>query len=255
MKSKISNPFYHILFWAVVTTVLVLVFGRSWNNNLHAFYFISLLLPVVMATSYFFNFYLVPFFLLKKKYFWFGLYSFYMLVLSLYFQMIVVVFSYIYFANFNLEEIATNIIDQVILLAFVMYAVVFAGSIFVMLQQLVSSRNELEQLKEEKKKMETPFLELTSNRKSVRVFYSDILFIESLADYIKVHTTSKKEITSKEKISALEKRLPGIFVRIHRSFIVNREKITSYNNNEIEIDGVVLNIGRSYKQKALEKLS
>ncbi len=75
MKSRITNPVYHILFWLVVTTILVMVFGRSWNNNLHAFYFITLLLPVVMATSYFFNYYLVPYFLLKKKIFlvWFVL--------------------------------------------------------------------------------------------------------------------------------------------------------------------------------------
>lgn len=254
MKSKISNPFYHILFWIVVTILFILVFGRMWNNNLHAFYFISLQLPVVMATSYFFNFFLVPYYLLRRRYFWFGLYFFYTVVLSLYFQMLVVFFSYLYFTSFNPEAISFKIIDKIILLAFVMYAVVFSGSFFVMLQQLISSRSELETLKAEKKKRESPYLELISNRKLVRVPFDEILFIESLSDYVKVNTTSKTDITSKEKISTLEKRLPDLFVRIHRSFIVNREKVTGMNNNEIELGETILSIGRSYKQQALEKL-
>ncbi|HKI89117.1 MAG TPA: LytTR family DNA-binding domain-containing protein [Draconibacterium sp.] len=254
MKSKITKPIYHILFWLVATTILVLVFGRSWKNNLNAFYFISLLLPVVMATSYFFNYFLVPYFLLKKKYFWFGLYFFYTLVLSLYFQMLVIIFSYIYFTNFNLEEIATNIIDQIILLAFVMYVIVFAGSFFVMLQQLFNSRRELELMKEEQKKMEKPFLELVSNRKTVRIPYDDIIYIESISDYIKVHSMKLGEITSKEKISVVDEKLPEQFLRIHRSFIVNTEEITGFNYNEIEVTGTKLNIGRSYKKRILDAL-
>lgn len=249
MKSKISNPFYHVLFWVVVTTILILVFGKSWENNLHAFYFISLFLPVVMATSYFFNFYLVPNFLLKKRYFWFGLYFFYMLVLSLYLQMIVVVFSYIYFTNFNLEEIAVNIFDQIILLAFVMYAVVFAGSFLVMLQQLVERQKELEQFRTEKEKAKQQVLELISNRQKVRIPLDNIYYIESLSDYIKVHSINQSDVTSKEKISALAERLPDNFLRIHRSFIINSNKITRFNSNEVEINQVTLSIGRSYKQQ------
>jgi hypothetical protein len=251
MKSKISNPLYHILFWLVVTTILIMVFGRSWNNNLHAFYFISLLLPVVMATSYFFNYYLVPYYLLKKRYFWFGLYFFYMLVLSLYLQMLVVLFSYIYFTNFNLEEIAVNIIDQIILLAFVMYAVVFAGSFFIMIQQLAERQKELEQLRVEKEKAKQQVLELVSNRQKVRIPFDDIFYIESMSDYIKVHSTSQSEVVSKEKISALAKRLPENFLRIHRSFIINTNKINQFNSTEVVINQATLNIGRSYKKNVL----
>lgn len=253
MKSKISNPLYHILFWLVVATILILVFGRSWENNLQAFYFISMLMPVVMGTSYIFNYYLVPQFLLKKKYFWFGLYFFYTMVVSLYLEMLVLIFSLMYLANFELEQMGPNSTDT-LLLAVVLYMVVFFGSFLLMVQQLFDRNRELEMLQTEKKKMEKPVLELVSNRKSVRVPYENIIYIESLADYIKVHTTDIKEITSKQKISTLEKRLPDLFIRIHRSFIVNRDKITGFNNNEIMLGELVLNIGRSYKQHALEKL-
>jgi DNA-binding LytR/AlgR family response regulator len=123
-----------------------------------------------------------------------------------------------------------------------------------MVQQLMKSNRELEAINEEKSKMENPFLELLSNRKLMRILYDEIVYIESLADYIKLHTTDKREITSKEKISVLEEKLPGFFIRIHRSFIVNLNKVTGFNNNEVEIGATVLPIGRSYKQQGLSKL-
>jgi hypothetical protein len=212
-----------------------------------------MLLPVVMGTSYFFNYFLVPQFLLKKKYFWFGLYFIYTLVVSLYFEMLVLTFSFIYLANYDLGQMGPNSSDT-LLLAVVMYLLVFFGSFLIMVQQLLESSRELEKLKTEKKKMEKPFLELTSNRKLVRITYDEIIYIESLADYIKVHSLDGKEISSKEKISALEEKLPDFFIRIHRSFIINRENVSRFNNNEVELNGIVLNIGRTYKHKALLKL-
>jgi hypothetical protein len=253
VKSKISNPYFHILFWIIVLVILTAVFGRSWGNSIPAYYFISLLLPVVMGTSYFFNYYLVPQFLLKEKYWWFGLYFIYTLVVSLYLEMLVLIFSFVYLANYDLGQMGPNSSD-ILLLAVVLYLVVFFSSFLLMVQQLFESHRELEELKTEKKKMEKPFLELTSNRKVVRIPYENIIYIESLADYIKVHSNNLEEISCKEKISVLENKLPGHFIRIHRSFIINREKVTRFNNNEIELGDVILNIGRSYKKQALVKL-
>ena len=252
MKLKISNPYYHILFWLVVATGLILVFGRPWGNASHAFYFIVMLLPVVMGTSYFFNYYLVPQFLLKKKYFWFGLYAFYTLVISLYLQMLVVIFSYAFLAKFRLEKMGQDSVDDIFSLAFVMYMVVFVGSFLVMLQQLLERQKEIDLL--EKEKMRIPMLELTSNRQTVKIPYDDIIYIESLSDYIKVHSRHRNAVVSKEKISVMAEELPEQFVRIHRSFIVNTQRITSHNANEVELDGIQLNIGRSYKKIVLPLL-
>ncbi len=60
MKRKSSNPYLHVAYWMVVILTLTLVFGLSWGNNLAAFYFVSMLLPIVLGTSYFFNYILVP---------------------------------------------------------------------------------------------------------------------------------------------------------------------------------------------------
>ena len=252
-KSEISNPAFHVAFWIVIASILTLIFGHSWGSTIHAFYFITLLLPVVMGTFYLFNYFLVPQYLLKKKYFRFGLYFYYTLVISLYVEMLVLIFAVIILSNFEFHQISPNSRNP-LLLSVVLYLVVFCGSFILMVKQLLNSRRELEALKNENQKMENPYIELLSNRKSVRIDFEEIMYIESLADYIKVHTTHSKEITSKVKISAIEEKLPGFFVRIHRSFIVNQKKISGFNNNEIEIGEMVLPIGRSFKQQALARL-
>ena len=154
-----------------------------------------------------------------------------------------------------MEEMNLFFIDDIISLAIVMYMVVFMGSFLVMWQQLTTRQREIEQFKTEQQKMEKPFLELMSNRKTVRIPYENITYIESLADYVKVHSTNGDSTSSKERIGVLEEKLPDSFLRIHRSFIVNRANIKSFNNNEVEINGVLLNIGRSFKKQVQLKLN
>ncbi len=91
------------------------------------------------------------------------------------------------------------------------------------------------------------FLYLKVDRKMVKVNVKDILWIESLRDYIKVVLADKVLIT-KQKISMLEELLPeDEFVRIHRSFIVSALKIQSYHTHKVEIAGREIPIGRNFK--------
>jgi DNA-binding LytR/AlgR family response regulator len=91
-----------------------------------------------------------------------------------------------------------------------------------------------------------PFIYVKSDKKNVKIFLKDILFIESLKDYIKIHTTDKTIITQVQ-ISAIEQRLPESFLRIHRSFIISKEKITAYTQHDVEIGKHQIPIGRNYK--------
>lgn len=253
MNTKTNNPYFHIVFWIAVVAVLIVIFGGAWQGKIQAFFFISLFLPVIMATSYFFNYYLVPKFLLKREYFWFVLYCYYTLVLSLFLEMMVLTISFIYLANYKIADFGITSSD-IILLAVVMYLVVFLGSFCLMVQQLFVNSRELEALKKEQSKIENPILEIMSNRKLVRIPYENIVYIESLGDYVQIHSSHTQVTSSKEKISTLAEHLPIQFIRIHRSFIVNKNKITSYNANEIELGGIQLNIGRSYKKEVAQAL-
>jgi len=98
------------------------------------------------------------------------------------------------------------------------------------------------------------FIYLKVERKTVKVNVNDILWIESLRDYVKVVIKDQVYIT-RQKISILEEMLPeNKFVRIHRSFIVALGKIDSFYSYSIEVAGHELPIGRNYKQDVQKKL-
>ena len=87
---------------------------------------------------------------------------------------------------------------------------------------------------------------IRKNRKQVKVKLDEILYIESLKDYIKIHLDEEAHMT-KYSISAFEKSLDARFIRIHRSFIVNRDKITAFSKHDIEIGEIEIPIGSNYK--------
>jgi DNA-binding LytR/AlgR family response regulator len=98
------------------------------------------------------------------------------------------------------------------------------------------------------------FIYLKSEKKMVKVFLKDILYIESLKDYVKVKTLGK-EIISYQRISYLEEKLPdGQFLRIHRAYIIATDKIKSFNSAVIELGDQELPIGRQYKTEVMKAL-
>lgn len=91
------------------------------------------------------------------------------------------------------------------------------------------------------------FLYVRVERRLIKVNTKDILWIESLKDYIKV-ITYKETFHTKQKISVTEKLLPaGEFMRIHRSYIIPIHKIEGYHPNYIMVWGNKIPIGRNYK--------
>lgn len=102
---------------------------------------------------------------------------------------------------------------------------------------------------------EEAYIYLKADKKMVKVHLGDILYIESLKDYVRVKTHDKEVITH-QKISYLEEKLPEeCFLRIHRSFIVAVKKIETYSATSIEVPGKELPIGRLYKDKVLDVLN
>ncbi|WP_224999532.1 LytTR family DNA-binding domain-containing protein [Cesiribacter sp. SM1] len=99
-----------------------------------------------------------------------------------------------------------------------------------------------------------PFLYFRVDRKMVKVMVRDILYVESLKDYVKVFTGSKQLIT-KQAISSLEEMLPEEkFLRIHRSYIVALDKIDSFTQACVTVAGKELPIGRHFKHEVEQAL-
>ena len=91
------------------------------------------------------------------------------------------------------------------------------------------------------------------NRRYVKVIFDEIKYIESVKDYIHIHTVSDTIIT-KETITNFETKVPINFLRIHRSFIVNRSKITAFTSHDVEIGTKEIPIGGSYRDEVMSTL-
>lgn len=97
------------------------------------------------------------------------------------------------------------------------------------------------------------FIFLNAERKKIKILFSEIIYIESQREYIRIVTT-KKEYVSKMSTHEIEDVLPAnLFKRIHRSFIISMSKIESYTAEMVEVNGVSIPIGRGYRD-AIENL-
>ena len=95
------------------------------------------------------------------------------------------------------------------------------------------------------------YIFINVNKKQVKLILKDVIYIESMRDYLKVQMEDKVHII-KETISDFDKILPANqFLRVHRSYIVNIQQITAYTQQDIEIGNIEIPIGGKYKDYVL----
>ncbi|MCD9586140.1 LytR/AlgR family response regulator transcription factor [Tenacibaculum maritimum] len=94
------------------------------------------------------------------------------------------------------------------------------------------------------------FIFLKVEKKLVKVKYVNMLYIQSLKDYIKVYTEEGNYIVHKSLTNILEELPSQKFLRIHRSYIISLEKVKSIEGNSVEIGAVRIPIGRKYISQA-----
>ncbi|MDX2246120.1 MAG: response regulator transcription factor [Bacteroidia bacterium] len=99
------------------------------------------------------------------------------------------------------------------------------------------------------------FIYLKADKKMIKVLLKDILYIESLKDYIRVRTKDRM-VTAYQRISYMEEKLPeDKFMRIHRSYIIAMDKVDAYCNPCVEIGKTEIPIGRNYRSEVLKALN
>ena len=247
------KAWHHIVFWILVYGLLTVIFREWFGGSMEAFYFVSLLMPVIMGTSYFFNYFLVPRYLFKRKFLLFGLYSFYMLVVSVCLEMLAAISSLLLIVYYGINENAVLFTD-VFAMAGIMYFIVLFTSFVMLIKHYFMDQRAIGSLEEKQARIERGYFTVRSNRQTSQIKYEDLLYLESLGDYIEFHLVNGTSISSKEKISHMESRLPDTFLRIHRSFIVNRSRISSFAMDHVRMGEKELPISRSYKQHVVSAL-
>jgi sensor histidine kinase YesM len=152
----------HFIFWLVVLIFYAILFGRQNSNYWQTFFFIGLLMPMTIGTSYFLGYYLVPKFLLKERYVYFLLYFAYTIVGSLMFEMMVVFATFILIAKLQIKNMSPASFDLFFLLT-TLLMVVFLSVAIKLLMHWRKSRSDNDKLMREKTETELRFLKTQLN--------------------------------------------------------------------------------------------
>lgn len=96
------------------------------------------------------------------------------------------------------------------------------------------------------------YILVKSGNKHHKVILDEIVYIESLKDYIQIHLENDKAIVSKYKLGDIEQELMTYnFLRVHRSYIINTAKITAFSTHDIDVNNQEIPIGTSYKSSVI----
>jgi two-component system, LytTR family, response regulator LytT len=240
-----SRLLSHILFWALY----YLLFGFIWakNGDFFSSYFLEfILMPVRIAAAYFSIYYLVPRFLVKQRYLAFGLGYISLIVLAGLIQRIFTFYYYDFFVAegqipfFSIAALGRSII--------LVNSTVLTITALKVIQLYYSLSLEKEPLSS---KPLADILTIKSDKRYYRVPIKDIRYIESLGNYVTYHLRDRKLI-SYDSLAEVTKNLPAQFIRVHKSYIINKDSVSSYNNDDIELGDQKIPLGRSYKDQLAE---
>ncbi|WP_420385733.1 LytR/AlgR family response regulator transcription factor [Roseivirga sp.] len=88
----------------------------------------------------------------------------------------------------------------------------------------------------------------------VRVLLSDVLYIEGMKDYVRIHRKGKSSLMTLVSLKNMEEQLPTEFIRVHRSFIVNTLRVEAIEGNVLKIDSQEVPVAPQLRGQVLEKI-
>ncbi len=98
------------------------------------------------------------------------------------------------------------------------------------------------------------YLYFRTDRKMTKVMLDDILYVEGMKNYVKI-VTQKQPVITKSSMSAIEAMLPETgFIRVHRSYILSKAKVTSFTNETVTVGSVELPIGQLFRNEVMKRL-
>jgi two-component system LytT family response regulator len=97
------------------------------------------------------------------------------------------------------------------------------------------------------------FIFIQADYSRIKISFADILYIEGLKDYLKIHLKNSKPVITRMTLKEMEEQLPaGGFIRIHKSYIVSVAGITLVRKNSVLITDTELPVGETYKDNILK---
>ena len=98
------------------------------------------------------------------------------------------------------------------------------------------------------------FMFIKDGNNYIKINQNEMLLLESEGNYVKIHTNEKRYLIRSTINSAIEKIKLSHFMRVHRSYCINLNKITKFNENEIVVENITVPLGRNYKEDFFKTL-
>ncbi|GEM_PF-727428 len=248
----------HVFYWIAFVLFFGLVWGVSDDNYSRNILIQICCLPSRMLLVYVTLFYLLPKFFNQKKYFsFFVSYCVLVALISVFIQR--PLFLYFIQPNFlpGFKNSGFFIISEIMNTALDINIAAMIPIAYTYLTTIENLQKNNSELNEENKLLkEEPVIQdnnddscinLKVDKSLRKIKINDIVFVESLRNYCRIKLNDS-EITVLKTLTSVEKILPeSKFVRIHRSFLVNKDFITSISLSKIEINEITVPVGRKYK--------
>jgi len=113
-------------------------------------------------------------------------------------------------------------------------------------QKALSKAKEFHEFNQ-KEQNETNYIFVRADYSLIKIDCNEILYIESIDDYIKIHLPGKKPIMTLSTLKGIEDKLPNNFIRVHRSYIASLNKIDSIRGKNIQIGVTEIPISNKYE--------
>ncbi|MDW3194518.1 MAG: LytTR family DNA-binding domain-containing protein [Cytophagales bacterium] len=231
-----SRVWTHVLFW-ISYYVLFGIMGTENGDLFRSFEREFVAMPTRIGAGYLTIYFLIPRLLLKERYFLFG--SGYLSLLGL--VMIGQRLACFYFHEcffMDDEVLMVPALFQRALVDLVIVTLLVSSIKLFKLWRAASPDKEISQ--------ESPLL-IKAEKRHHRVLPSSILYVEGLGNYVTFYLENNKSLISYLSLKEVEQMLPNTFKRIHKSFIINQDKIDSYSHENVEIAGRIIPIGKAYE--------
>ncbi len=233
-----SRILTHIVFWIGY----YILFGFIWaiDGDYGSSYFLEfVLLPIRMGVVYTSLYYLLPRYLLQKKFILFLASYGVLLLMGSVLQRFFIHFFYEQQIHFDLVTILE---PSAILRAFILINSTALFLIALKILFLYLEERSINQPMHDEK------IEVKSDKRYYRIHPSTILYLEGLGNYITYYLNNGTKIIGYNSLKKANDELPEYFIRIHKSFIVNANQVISYDRNNVEIvKDKFLPIGNSYE--------
>ena len=229
-----SRILTHVVFWSVYYITFSLLWAED-GNYYRSFGLEFVLMPLRILGSYLSMYFLIPKFLLKERLFRFILAYLLLIVVVGFLQRIFIFYYY--------EILLVSASDSLWDVRLIIRAMVLVNSTVLML-----SAFKMYQYWRIERTLNQPgneLIEVRAEKRNYRIRTDEILFIEGLGNYITYYLKDQKRLISYSSLKDAEQLLPSSFLRIHKSFIINKNAVTSYTQENVDIGGRILPLGKS----------